>query len=46
MKNKHEFEAEVELRCPFQACGKTFTRKIHIEYVTNQRGDVISQKIK
>lgn len=46
MRNKHELKETIEIRCPYQNCGKKFTKTIHIEYETNQKGDVISQRIK
>jgi len=46
MKNKHVFEIKTEMRCPYENCGKTFNKTITVEYETNQRGDVISQKTK
>lgn len=46
MRNKHTFQIKSEIRCPFESCGKIFRKTITVEYETNQRGDVISQKAK
>lgn len=45
MRNKHSFKQELEIKCPFDNCGKTFFKTVTIEYVTNQRGDVIEKRI-
>ena len=45
MKNKHVFEIKVLCRCPYRDCGKTFEKRIKVQYITNQRGDVIEQKV-
>lgn len=45
MRNKHIFKEEITCKCPFDSCGKEFQKKITVEYITNQRGDVIEQKI-
>lgn len=41
----HEFKVEMDCRCPFESCGKPFTKKVTVQYVTNQKGEVIEQKI-
>ena len=46
MRNKHTFKGRVALRCPMQACGHEFHRTVTVEYVTNQRGDVIGIRCK
>lgn len=45
MRNKHKFSAVKTFRCPFENCGKEFEKTITVEYVTNERGDVIEQRI-
>lgn len=45
MRNKHTFNEKIEVKCPFANCGKTFDVDITVEYVTNQIGDVIAQKV-
>jgi len=45
MRNKHKFSGIKELKCPYEDCGKTFNKTITVEYVTNQRGDVIEHRI-
>lgn len=45
MRNKHKFSAVKIFRCPYENCGKEFEKTITIEYVTNQKGDVIEHKI-
>lgn len=45
MRNKHKFKMVKEFKCPYNDCGKTFTITITVEYITNQRGDVIKQRI-
>jgi len=45
MRNKHDFYQVINVQCPFEDCGKTFTKTIHVFYVTNQRGDVIEHQI-
>lgn len=45
MRNKHVFKRRVVCRCPNVNCGDTFMKTITVEFVTNQRGDVIEQKI-
>ena len=46
MRNKNSFKQELMIKCPFDNCGKTFFKTVTIDYVTNQRGDVIQQGIK
>ena len=46
MRNKHTFKIKAEIRCPYEGCGKTFRKTITVEYVTDQRGNVISQNTK
>jgi len=45
MRKKNRFTIEIPMRCPYQSCGKSFTKKITIKYETNQRGDMISQRV-
>ena len=45
MINKHRFKIDFDVKCPFDGCGKTFIRKLTVEYVTNQRGDIVSTKV-
>ncbi len=45
MRNNHRFKTIVPCRCPFEECGKTFDKAITVEYVTNQRGDVIEHTV-
>ena len=45
MRNKHVFEVKISCKCPYRDCGRIFDKKIEIEYVTNQRGDVIEHRI-
>ncbi|GAH61694.1 unnamed protein product [marine sediment metagenome] len=44
MRNKHTFKEGTECNCP--KCGLSFYKTITIEYVTNQRGDVIEHRIR
>ncbi|GAF90281.1 unnamed protein product [marine sediment metagenome] len=46
MRNKHVFKEKVLCRCPKESCGDTFYKTVTVEYVTNQRGDVIEHKIR
>lgn len=46
MRNNHSFKAEIVLRCPFKACGRVSTKHIIIDYVTDQRGNIIEQKVR
>lgn len=46
MRNKHTFKGRVMLRCPKESCGYESVRTVKVDYVTNQRGDVIEQKIR
>jgi len=41
MIKKHKFFSEISVTCPYKECGKQFSKKITVEYVTNQKGDVI-----
>lgn len=45
MRNKHTFGTTVDCRCPFEGCGKEFRRKVNVTYWTNQKGDVIDERI-
>ncbi len=45
MNNNHEFKSRIEIRCPFEGCGKTFNKTITVQYVTNQKGDIIEHRI-
>ena len=45
MRNKHKFTAEVDTKCPFDNCGKSFVKTVTVEFETNQRGDVISKTV-
>lgn len=45
MRNKHRFTVDVNVRCPFDNCGETFLKTVTVDYVTNQRGDVIEKTI-
>lgn len=45
MRNKHRFTDEIDIKCPYDNCGKSFSRSITVEYETNQRGDVISHRV-
>jgi len=45
MRNIHEFKVDILVACPYESCGKYFNTKRTIQYVTNQRGDVIEQKV-
>jgi len=44
MRKEHKFKIEVNLRCPYRDCGKTFTKTITVIYETNQKGEVISKR--
>lgn len=44
MRNKHIFKGTMLCRCPKEACGNLFTKKVVIEYITNQRGDIIEHR--
>ena len=45
MRNKHVFSAIIEIRCPYENCGKEITKTVKVSYVTNQRGDVIESVV-
>lgn len=45
MRNKHKFSGTIEIRCPYENCGKEITHEFTVRYVTNQRGDVIESKV-
>jgi len=45
MRNEHKFTAGVDVRCPFDNCGKSFLKDVTVKYVTNQKGDVIEKSI-
>jgi len=45
MRNKHSFKETIEIRCPYTDCGKTFAKTIYFEFETNEKGDVISQRV-
>lgn len=45
MRNKHRFKEKIRVRCPKESCGEKFYKTITVEYVTNQRGDVIDHRI-
>ena len=45
MRNDHTFDVAIECRCPYDNCGKTFTKDVTVKYVTNQKGDVIEEFI-
>ena len=46
MRKKHTFKIKTDIRCPFESCGKKFRKTITVEYITNQKGDIISQNAK
>ena len=46
MRNNHVFKRRVKCRCTELNCGNEFMKTVTVEYVTNQRGDVIEHKIK
>lgn len=45
MRNKHSFKERIACKCLKEACGDTFYKTVKVEFVTNQRGDVIEHKI-
>lgn len=45
MRNKHTFKDEIPCKCPFDSCGKEFQKTVTVQYITNQKGDVIEHKI-
>lgn len=45
MRNKHKFTSEITVTCPYNNCGKVFSKKVTVEYVTNQKGDVIEKNM-
>jgi uncharacterized C2H2 Zn-finger protein len=45
MRKKHKIMVEMELRCPRESCGHIFKKRFFIEYITNQKGDIIEKKI-
>lgn len=45
MKNIHRFKIKITKRCPYENCGRISTKEITIEYITDQRGNVISKRI-
>ena len=46
MRNKHTFKGVVILTCPKESCGYKSVRTVKVDYVTNQRGDVIEHIIR
>ena len=46
MRNKHKITGELDVTCPYKDCGKVFSKKVTVEYVTNQKGDVIETNIR
>jgi len=46
MRNNHSFKQTIECKCPHESCGKPFVKRVTVDYVTNQRGDVIEQRIR
>jgi len=46
MRNNHTIIMNMECKCPFDACGKTFYKRITVNYMTNQRGDVIDERVR
>lgn len=45
MRNKHKFKNNVPCKCPYGDCGKEFDKSVTVEYITNQRGDVIEYRV-
>jgi hypothetical protein len=45
VRNKHKFNNKVSCKCPYDSCGQTFDKVVTVEYVTNQRGDVIEHRV-
>lgn len=45
MRNYHKIIGAVTVCCPFMNCGKIHNKKIIVEFVTNQRGDIIKSRI-
>jgi len=44
MRNKHRFSIAKMFTCPYKSCGREFEKTVTVEYVTNQRGDVIEER--
>ena len=44
MRNKHTINFKPECTCP--KCGEEFVKPVAVDYVTNQRGDVIEARLK
>jgi len=40
MRNKHIITADIECKCPFDGCGKTFYKKIKIIYILLNREEI------
>ena len=45
MRNEHIIRKNIEIKCPWEDCGKTFFKTVTLYFVTNQRGDVIDSKV-
>jgi hypothetical protein len=45
VRNKHKFTQKVSCKCPYDSCGQEFVKTVIVEYVTNQRGDVIEHSV-
>ena len=45
MRNYHIFRQAVEIRCPYKNCGQTHIKTMTVEYITNQKGDVIESRV-
>lgn len=43
MRNKHSFTRRTGGICPFKDCGQPLIVDVDVNYITNQRGDVIEQ---
>ena len=46
MRIKHMFSEAITVKCPFIDCGKTFEVIVGVNYVTNEKGDVIEHNIR
>ncbi len=45
LRNQHILISTINIKCPYQECGKDHYKTITVEYITNQRGDVIEHQI-
>ena len=46
MRNNHIFKGKIKCWCPKEGCGAEFFKEVVVEYVTNEKGDVIEQHMR